>query len=63
VDEGQRLHASRYRGVHGARNTNRVLAVFKRVHIAQRLLIEQLTLLESMSPKEYRTIRLGLGVG
>ena len=46
-----------------ARNTNRVLTLFKRVHIAQRLLIEQLTLLETVSPKEYQTIRLGLGAG
>src|SRR5438477_13166459 len=46
-----------------ARNTNRILTLFKRVHMAQRLLIEQLPLLETMSPKEYQTIRLGLGAG
>src|ERR1700756_931263 len=46
-----------------ASNTNRVLTLFKRVHMAQRLLIEQLPLLETMSPKEYQTIRLGLGAG
>src|SRR5437773_3635720 len=46
-----------------AGNTNRILTLFKRVHMAQRLLIEQLPLLETMSPKEYQTIRLGLGAG
>jgi tryptophan 2,3-dioxygenase len=44
-------------------NTNRVLTLFKRVHLAQRLLIDQLALLETMSPKEYQEIRLGLGQG
>jgi tryptophan 2,3-dioxygenase len=44
-------------------NTNRVLTLFKRVHIAQRLMIEQLALLETMSPKEYQEIRLVLGNG
>lgn len=46
-----------------AKNTNRVVTLFHRVHVAQRLLIEQLQLLETMSPKEYQTIRLGLGNG
>jgi tryptophan 2,3-dioxygenase len=45
------------------RNTNRVVTLFHRAHIAQRLLMEQLRLLETMSPKEYQTIRLGLGAG
>jgi tryptophan 2,3-dioxygenase len=44
-------------------NTNRVITLFRRVHIALRLMIEQLTLLETMSPKEYQEIRLQLGNG
>jgi len=44
-------------------NTNRVITLFKRVHIALRLMTEQLSLLETMSPKEYQEIRLQLGNG
>ena len=44
-------------------NTNRVITLFRRVHIAQRLFIDQLALLETMSPKEYQEIRLQLGNG
>jgi len=44
-------------------NTNRVTTLFRRVHLAQRLLIDQLALLETMSPKEYQEIRVGLGHG
>ena len=44
-------------------NTNRVLTLFKRVHIALKLMTEQLALLETMSPKEYQEIRLVLGNG
>jgi len=44
-------------------NTNRVLTLFRRVHIAQTLMMENLSLLETMSPKEYQEIRLGLGNG
>lgn len=44
-------------------NTNRVLTLFRRVHIAQKLMIEQLALLETMSPKEYQEIRKRLGNG
>jgi tryptophan 2,3-dioxygenase len=44
-------------------NTNRVVTLFRRVHIALRLMIEQLALLETMSPKEYQEIRLQLGNG
>jgi len=44
-------------------DTNRVITLFKRVHIALRLMIEQLALLETMSPKEYQEIRLQLGNG
>lgn len=44
-------------------NTNRVLTLFHRVHIAQQLMIDQIALLETMSPKEYQEIRLVLGNG
>jgi tryptophan 2,3-dioxygenase len=44
-------------------NTNRVLTLFRRVHTAQRLMIQQLALLETMSPKEYQEIRKKLGNG
>src|ERR1700693_171378 len=44
-------------------NTNRVITLFGRVHIAMRMLIDQLALLETMSPKEYQEIRLQLGNG
>ncbi|MGH9710162.1 MAG: tryptophan 2,3-dioxygenase family protein [Candidatus Acidiferrales bacterium] len=44
-------------------NTPRVITLFHRVHIALRLMIEQLSLLETMSPKEYQEIRLRLGNG
>jgi tryptophan 2,3-dioxygenase len=44
-------------------NTNRILTLFRRVHIAQRMMIEELSLLETMSPKEYQEVRLRLGNG
>jgi tryptophan 2,3-dioxygenase len=44
-------------------NTNRVITLFRRVHIALRLMTEQLALLETMSPREYQEIRLRLGNG
>jgi tryptophan 2,3-dioxygenase len=44
-------------------NTNRVITLFHRVHVALRLMAEQLALLETMSPKEYQEIRLHLGNG
>src|SRR6201988_2152975 len=44
-------------------NTNRVITLFRRVHTAQRLMIQQLALLETMSPKEYQEIRKKLGNG
>lgn len=44
-------------------NTLRVVTLFRRVHIALRLMTEQLALLETMSPKEYQEIRLQLGNG
>src|ERR1700735_5908651 len=46
-----------------AENTNRVVTLFRRVHTALRLMIGQLDLLETMSPKEYQEIRLQLGNG
>ncbi len=44
-------------------NTHRVITVLRRVHIALRLMTEQLALLETMSPKEYQETRLQLGNG
>jgi tryptophan 2,3-dioxygenase len=44
-------------------NTNRVVTLFRRVHVTLRLMTEQLGLLETMSPKEYHEIRLQLGHG
>src|SRR5260370_8433109 len=44
-------------------NTNRVLTLFRRVHAMQRMMIEQISLLETMSPKEYQAIRQRLGNG
>lgn len=43
--------------------TNRVITLFRRVHVALRLMIQQLALLETMSPKEYQEIRVQLGNG
>jgi tryptophan 2,3-dioxygenase len=44
-------------------NTNRVITLFRRVHTAQKLMIQQLALLETMSPKDYQEIRKKLGNG
>jgi tryptophan 2,3-dioxygenase len=44
-------------------NTNRVITLFRRVHLLQRMMTQQLVLLETMSPKEYQEIRLKLGNG
>lgn len=44
-------------------NTNRVLTLMRRIHIAQKLMIQQIALLETMSPKEYQAIRTRLGNG
>jgi tryptophan 2,3-dioxygenase len=41
----------------------RVLTLMKRVHMLQRMMCEQMDLLETMSPKEYQEIRLQLGNG
>ena len=44
-------------------NTNQVVTLFARVHKIQNIMIEALSLLEAMSPKEYQEIRLQLGNG
>jgi tryptophan 2,3-dioxygenase len=44
-------------------NTNRVVTLFRRVHLTLRMMTDQLGLLETMSPKEYQEIRLQLGHG
>ncbi|HEV2387458.1 MAG TPA: tryptophan 2,3-dioxygenase family protein [Candidatus Acidoferrales bacterium] len=44
-------------------DTLRALTLFRRVHMVQRMLIQQLDLLETMSPKEYQEIRSRLGNG
>jgi tryptophan 2,3-dioxygenase len=44
-------------------NTNRVITLFRRVHLTQKMMIEQIALLETMSPKEYQEIRKRLGNG
>lgn len=43
--------------------SHRVLTLMKRVHMLQKMMIEQLDVLETMSPKEYQQIRLQLGNG
>lgn len=44
-------------------HTNRIVTLMGRVHRLQRLMISQLDILETMSPKEYQEIRLQLGNG
>ncbi|MGV6800598.1 MAG: tryptophan 2,3-dioxygenase family protein [bacterium] len=44
-------------------NTNRILTLFRRVHLLQQHMISELSILETMSPKEYQEIRLQLGNG
>jgi len=46
-----------------ARNTYKALTLFRRVEMAQQMMTSQLTLLETMSPKDYQEIRLLLGNG
>lgn len=41
----------------------RVISLFSRVHKLQKMMTEQLDILETMSPKEYQQIRLQLGNG
>ncbi|MDC0602240.1 tryptophan 2,3-dioxygenase family protein [Aliiglaciecola sp.] len=43
--------------------SHRVITLMGRVHRLQRMMIEQMDLLETMSPKEYQEIRLQLGNG
>jgi tryptophan 2,3-dioxygenase len=42
---------------------HRVVTLFGRVHKLQRMMVDQLDVLETMSPKEYQYIRLQLGNG
>ncbi len=42
---------------------HRVITLFSRVHKLQRAMVDQLEILETMSPKEYQSIRLQLGNG
>ena len=44
-------------------DTNRVITLFRRIHRTQRMMIQQVPLLETMSPKEYQEIRKKLGNG
>ena len=44
-------------------HTNRIATLFARIHRIQQLMIEQLKLLETMSPFDYQAIREGLGNG
>ncbi|MEO1376294.1 MAG: tryptophan 2,3-dioxygenase family protein, partial [Cyanobacteria bacterium J06635_10] len=44
-------------------NTPRVITLLGRVHRIQKIMIEQLSVLETMSPKEYQEIRAVLGNG
>lgn len=46
-----------------SKNSYKVLTLFRRVHIAQEMMTSQLSLLETMSPKDYQEIRLLLGNG
>jgi tryptophan 2,3-dioxygenase len=46
-----------------AGRVHRVVTLFHRVHLILRMMIDQLDLLETMSPKEYQEIRLQLGNG
>lgn len=46
-----------------AGETHRVVTLMGRVHRLQRMMIQQLDVLETMSPKEYQEIRLQLGNG
>lgn len=46
-----------------AANTHRVITLLSRVHRIQRMMISQMDVLETMSPKEYQQIRIQLGNG
>jgi len=43
--------------------TNQVITLFKRVHMGQKIILQTLDLLGTMSPKEYQEIRKKLGNG
>lgn len=45
------------------KKTNSIVILFKRVHKIQQLMMNQLSLLETMSPKSFQEIRLQLGSG
>ena len=45
------------------RLVHRIQSLFNRVHLALRNMIDQLTLLETMSPRDYQEIRIHLGRG
>lgn len=45
------------------RKSFKILTLFRRVHITQQLMIDQFSLLETMSPYDYQKIRLQLGNG
>jgi tryptophan 2,3-dioxygenase len=45
------------------KHTFKALSLFTRVHLIQKLMIDQLALLETMSPRDYQAIRLQLGNG
>ncbi|PHR59820.1 MAG: tryptophan 2,3-dioxygenase [Robiginitomaculum sp.] len=45
------------------RNSFKVMTLFRRVNICQEMMRQQLTLLETMSPKDYQEIRVLLGNG
>ncbi len=45
------------------RRSLKALTLFRRVHICQEMMTQQLVLLETMSPKDYQGIRLLLGNG
>lgn len=45
------------------RQSLRVLSLFRRVHLIQAQQIEALSILDTMSPRDYQTIRAGLGQG
>ncbi len=45
------------------KQSHRVITLFGRVHRLQRMMVDQLAVLETMSPKEYQQIRLQLGNG
>lgn len=45
------------------KSTNSIVILFKRVHGIQQLMIDQLSLLETMSPKSFQEFRVKLGSG